>query len=163
RWLVGPAFGLLGASVVDTGSRGGLVALGLGLVVFAIGRARSTWVRVRNAAVTALAIGVLVYATYANSLMRARFAEALTRGALAGRERIYPALMHMAAERPLVGWGPVNNKYGLGSATYAPPARPAPAAAGPPARRPNRRRLSTLAPTAADGWHADRPQAGANL
>src|SRR2546430_6639692 len=28
-----PAFGLLGASVVDTGSRGGLVALGLGLVV----------------------------------------------------------------------------------------------------------------------------------
>ena len=30
RWLVWPAFGLLGASVVDTGSRGGLVALGLG-------------------------------------------------------------------------------------------------------------------------------------
>ena len=114
RWLLWPAFGLLGVSVVNTGSRGGLVALGLGLVVFAIGRAHSTWIRVRNAAVTALAIGVLVYATYANSLMRARFAEALERGALAGRERIYPALMHMAAERPLVGWGPVNNKYELG-------------------------------------------------
>jgi len=249
RWLVWPAFGLLGASVVDTGSRGGLVALGLGLVVFAIGRSHSTWVRVRNAAVTVLAIGGLVYATYANSLMRARFTESLTRGALAGRERIYPVLMHMAAERPLVGWGPVNNKYelgirvderirrrrdahnlvlevltatgvlgtvpfllglglcaagawqarrrahgvlalallagvmlanmsgnwiaskllwvilayGLASATYAPPARAAPAAAGPPAPRPNRRRLSTLASTAADGWHADRPQAGANL
>jgi O-antigen ligase len=114
RWLVWPAFGLLGASVVDTGSRGGLVALGLGLVVFALGGAHSTWIRVRNAMVTALAIGALVYATYGNSLMRARFAEALDRGALAGRERIYPALMHMAAERPLVGWGPVNNKYELG-------------------------------------------------
>src|SRR2546427_1070436 len=114
RWLVWPAFGLLGASVVDTGSAGGQAGLGLGAVVFSIGRARSTWVRVRKAAVTALAIGVLVYATYPNSLMRARFAEALTRGALAGRERIYPALMHMAAERPLVGWGPVNNKDELG-------------------------------------------------
>jgi len=114
RWLVWPAFGLLGASVVETGSRGGLVALGLGLVVFALGGAHSTWARVRNAAVTALAIGVLVYGTYANPLMRARFAEAFEHGALAGRERIYPALMHMAAERPVVGWGPVNNKYELG-------------------------------------------------
>ncbi len=114
RSLVWPAFGLLGASVVATGSRGGLVALGLGLVVFALGGAHSTWIRVRNAAVTALAIVVLVYATYANPLMRARFAEALERGALAGRERIYPALLQMAAERPLVGWGPVNNKYELG-------------------------------------------------
>lgn len=114
RWLLWPAFALLGASVVDTGSRGGLVALGLGLVVFAVGGARSTWIRVRNGFVTALAIGVLVYATYENPLMRARFAEALERGALAGRERIYPELLNMARERPIVGWGPVNNKYELG-------------------------------------------------
>ena len=114
RWLLWPAFGLLGASVVATGSRGGLVALGLGLVVFALGGAHSAWIRVRNGAVTALAIGVLVYATYANPLTRSRFTEALERGALAGRERIYPALLEMFAERPVVGWGPVNNKYELG-------------------------------------------------
>jgi O-antigen ligase len=30
---------------------------------------------------------------------------------LAGRERIFPALLEMFQERPLAGWGPVNNQY----------------------------------------------------
>ena len=35
-------------------------------------------------------------------------------GSLAGRERIYPALLAMVKERPVLGFGPVNNKYELG-------------------------------------------------
>ncbi|PYO45081.1 MAG: hypothetical protein DMD33_00655 [Gemmatimonadetes bacterium] len=114
RWLAWPAFGLIAISVIDTGSRGGLVALGLGLVVYALGRARTPWARIRNALVTVLAIAALVMFTYTNDLMRARFTDALERGGMAGRERIYPALIGMFEERPLVGWGPVNNKYELG-------------------------------------------------
>ena len=90
------------------------MALGLGLVVYALGRARTPWARIRNALVTVLAIAALVMFTYTNDLMRARFTDALERGGMAGRERIYPALIGMFEERPLVGWGPVNNKYELG-------------------------------------------------
>ena len=114
RWLAWPAFGLIGLSVIESGSRGGIVALGLGLGVFALGGARTMWARLRNGTVTVLAIGALVVFTYTNDLMRARFTDTLEHGALAGRERIYPALIEMFEERPLFGWGPVNNKYELG-------------------------------------------------
>lgn len=114
RWLAWPAFGLIALSVVDTGSRGGLVALGLGLVVYALAGARTPWARIRNAVLTGFAMVGLVAFTYTNDLMRSRFADALEHGAMAGRERIYPALVEMFAERPVVGWGPVNNKYELG-------------------------------------------------
>lgn len=114
RWLAWPAFGLIALSVIDTGSRGGLVALGLGLVVYALVGARTPWARIRNAALTTFAIVGLIAFTYSNELMRSRFADALEHGAMAGRERIYPALLEMFAERPVVGWGPVNNKYELG-------------------------------------------------
>jgi O-antigen ligase len=114
RWLAWPAFGLIALSVIDTGSRGGLVAMGLGLVVYALAGARTPWARIRNTALTAFAIVGLVAFTYANDLMRARFADALEHGGMAGRERIYPALIEMFEERPVVGWGPVNNKYELG-------------------------------------------------
>ncbi|HYL22434.1 MAG TPA: O-antigen ligase family protein [Gemmatimonadales bacterium] len=114
RWLAWPGFGLIGLSVIDSGSRGGIVALGLGLGVFALGSARTPWARIRNAAITAFAIVGLVAFTYSNDLMRSRFADALEHGAMAGRERIYPALIEMSEERPLFGWGPVNNKYELG-------------------------------------------------
>lgn len=114
RWLVWPAVALLAYSVVDTSSRGGLVALGAGLVVYTLGGAPTAWARVRNGVVTTLAMAALVVATYANPLMRERFSATLERGALAGRERIYPTLLEMFAERPAVGWGPVNNKYELG-------------------------------------------------
>ncbi|HYL56417.1 MAG TPA: O-antigen ligase family protein [Gemmatimonadales bacterium] len=114
RWLAWPGFGLIGLAVIDSASRGGIVALGLGLAVFMFANARSPWARIRNAAITVFAIGGLVAFTYSNDLMRERFADALEHGAMAGRERIYPALIGMFEERPLFGWGPVNNKYELG-------------------------------------------------
>lgn len=114
RWLAWPAFGLIALSIIDTASRGGLVALGLGIIVFMLGSARTPWARLRNVAITAVGITGLVAFTYSNELMRSRFADALEHGAMAGRERIYPALIGMFEERPVVGWGPVNNKYELG-------------------------------------------------
>jgi O-antigen ligase len=114
RWLTWPVIGLLVVSVVDTGSRGGLVALAVGLVVFALGGQGNRWTRVRHAFVVACAVGLLVVATYTSDVMRKRFEDTLESGAAAGRERIYPALLEMFRQRPVLGWGPVNNKYELG-------------------------------------------------
>jgi len=114
RWLAWPLAALLVASLVETGSRGGLVGLGVGLVAFAMGGGQRTWLRVRNAAVAVLAIGGIVFASYSSEVVRRRFTDTLEYGELAGREQIYPALMRMFEERPITGWGPVNNKYELG-------------------------------------------------
>src|SRR2546426_8421459 len=56
----------------------------------------------------------VVFTAYQSDSVRRRFTEAVEGGALAGRERIYPSLLQMSRERPLIGWGPVNNKYELG-------------------------------------------------
>ena len=45
--------------------------------------------------------------------MRNRFTATFEEGTLAGRERIYPALLVMIRERPALGWGPVENQYEL--------------------------------------------------
>src|SRR5213080_4841905 len=61
RWLVAPILALLGLSVVDTGSRGGIVALGAGLLPFMFSGARTLWLVVRNAVIAALAIGLVIF------------------------------------------------------------------------------------------------------
>jgi O-antigen ligase len=114
RWLAWPVLGLLVTSVVDTGSRGGLVALGAGLLAFALAGAQRPWTRARNALVGVLAIGGIIFVSYRSDVVRERFADTIQYGELAGREEIYPALLRMFEERPLMGWGPVNNKYELG-------------------------------------------------
>ena len=114
RWLVWPGSALILVSVVETGSRGGLVALGFGLLVFAAWSGRTLWHQMRNAVVGTVAIGAVIFASYNNPLVRRRFEQSFERGALAGRERIYPALWGMFKEKPLIGLGPVNNKYELG-------------------------------------------------
>src|SRR2546429_3600125 len=45
--------------------------------------------------------------------MRNRLFAAAESGQLAGRERIYPALLVMIRERPVLGWGPVENQVEL--------------------------------------------------
>jgi O-antigen ligase len=114
RWLTWPVIALLAASVVDTGSRGGLIALAVGLVVFALGGHGRRARRIQHALAVASAMGLLIFATYTSDVMRNRFEQTLESGAAAGRERIYPALLEMFRERPILGWGPVNNKYELG-------------------------------------------------
>lgn len=114
RALSWGVMGLIVVTVVGTGSRIALVALSVGFTVFALGSAQTVWAKARNALVTALALGCVVAVAYNTPVMRTRFEDAVEHGALAGRERIYPALVQMVAERPVIGWGPVNNKYELG-------------------------------------------------
>ena len=59
-----------------------------------------------------LVIAFLAGVAWQLPLMRKRFQQA-QEGNLAGRERIFPAAWGLFLERPLLGWGPGQNKYEL--------------------------------------------------
>jgi O-antigen ligase len=117
RWLALGALAGLGVAVVDTGSRGGLLALGLGLMTFALApggrQGRSPWAVVRNAFIGIACIAFLGGAAMRSELMRNRFLETRETGSMAGREVLFPTLVGMFLEKPWAGWGQVNNQFEL--------------------------------------------------
>jgi O-antigen ligase len=107
----GPAVLLLTA-MIRTGSRGALLAAGVGLLAFSLaGKTIQARIRHATAAVVALALA----ATFAlqSDVMRARL-ELAESGNLAKREQIFPTALAMFAEKPMLGWGPVANQYEVG-------------------------------------------------
>ncbi len=112
RVLVWPLVALIGLAIIKGGSRGGLLALAVGLWTF-------TWagktikIKVRNAVVALLVMGLLVGVASQSPLIRRRV-ELTQQGNLAGREAIFPAAARMFMERPLTGWGAANH-YELAS------------------------------------------------
>ena len=104
-----PLVGLLGGAVVHTGSRGGVLALTAGLLVSALS-GLTLWQRLRNGFAVLLAMAALVWGALHVEVMRNRFVEA-AEGSLAGREQIYPVLLQMLIERPVLGWGPITNQF----------------------------------------------------
>jgi len=104
--------GLIGFAVLETGSRGGLLALVGGVLVFALS-ANTLRVRLRNAAVGMLAIVLLIFGALHLPVMKNRWEDSMRTGNMAGREQLYPALWTMFLEKPLLGWGPVTNTYEL--------------------------------------------------
>jgi len=113
KWLALAAIGGLGIAIIDTGSRGGLLALAIGLLVFAVGRAGSLWAVVRNALVGASTIAFLAVMAMQTEVMRNRFVDTAETGTMAGREVLFPTLWQMFLEKPWTGWGQVNNQYEL--------------------------------------------------
>jgi O-antigen ligase len=110
--VIGAVALLIGMALLETGSRGGLLALLGGMLVFAF--AAQGWrVRLRNTAIAAIAITLLVLATLQLPVMRNRLQDSLRTGNMAGREQLYPALWTMFLEKPVLGWGPVENTYEL--------------------------------------------------
>jgi O-antigen ligase len=103
---------LLGFAVLETGSRGGLVALLGGVLVFALA-AETSRARLRNAVIALAAVALLIAGTLQLPIMKNRWEESVRTGNLAGREQLYPALWGMFLERPVFGWGPVANTYEL--------------------------------------------------
>jgi O-antigen ligase len=103
-----PLAALVIFAIVQSGSRGGIACAAAGLATFTF-RGRTLWVRVRNGVFAVLAIGLLTWSVLHSDLMRNRFAM-VAQGQLAGREEIYPSLIEMFAERPILGWGPIDNQ-----------------------------------------------------
>ncbi len=103
---------LLGMAILETGSRGGFAALLGGVLVFAL--AASSWQqRLRNGVLALVAVSLLAISALNLPVMKNRLLDAATTGNLAGREQLYPALWTMFLERPVMGWGPVNNTHEL--------------------------------------------------
>jgi O-antigen ligase len=113
--LLAAALGvLLGFAVLETGSRGGLLALVGGVLVFALA-ADSLRARFRNGLIALIALSVLIAGALHLPLMKNRWEDSVRTGNLAGREQLYPALWTMFQEKPALGWGPVTNTYELAS------------------------------------------------
>lgn len=103
---------LMGLAILETGSRGGLVALIGGVMIFAL--AANTWQqRLRNGVIASVAVTLLSLAVLQLPMMKNRLVDSVANGNLAGREQLYPALWTMFLERPVLGWGPIANTYEL--------------------------------------------------
>jgi O-antigen ligase len=116
RWLprfellAWPLAALIAVAIIQTGSRGGLVCAGAGVLVFFF-RGGTVLRRLRNTFVGMAAVALLGWGALQSQVMRGRLAGDGSVHMLAGREQIYPALVQMFSERPLLGWGPVDNQY----------------------------------------------------
>ena len=106
-WLVA---GVIGLALIQTGSRGGLFCAAVGTLAL-LWHGRTIFARLRGVFVGFVALAALGVAAYRSPMLRVRFEQAFTQGSLAGRERIYPAVLSMIRERPLLGWGPIENQY----------------------------------------------------
>ncbi len=113
RLLAWPLAALLGIAVLDTGSRGGLVALAVALLAFVFSYTPTLKSRFKHVLGVVLAVGALVAGVMQTEVMRNRFEATVAEGTMAGREKMFPALWDMFLEKPLAGWGPTNNEYEL--------------------------------------------------
>lgn len=117
--LVWTAAAALGAAIVQTGSRGGILALAIAVLAL-LAAAEPLPRRARRIGVVVAALGLLAALTWTIDSTRKRFEATIERGAMAGRENIYPELLAMATLKPVAGWGPIENKYELGERLKAP-------------------------------------------
>ena len=103
---------LLGICLIHTTSRGGFMALGAGLLAFFLKRGN-----VRSRVTTLLAVSLLllffVWGSYHTGSLWNRYKKTVETGSMSVREEIFPDAWQMFLERPLTGWGPVNNNYEL--------------------------------------------------
>jgi O-antigen ligase len=103
---------LMGICLAYTGSRGGVTALAVGLLVFTLKRGNMSS-RVKSLTGVLLLFLFFLWANYHAGGIWNRYLETLEDGNMAAREEIYPQAWNMFLEKPLVGWGPINNKYKL--------------------------------------------------
>lgn len=113
RLLVLPGCLLIAYAVVETGSRGGLLALSAGLLTLFLARGTNVWARVRSGALAVVLLGVIAAFAYETPVMRNRLTDTARSGAMAGREDLYPLVGELFLEKPVIGWGPLNNQYEL--------------------------------------------------
>ena len=111
--LTSPLVILLCVALVQTGSRGGLLALGAGVMTLVLRRG-TFLMKILNGAGLLLLLGVFFLAAMQSDIMRSRFEETLEDGDLARRDLIYPTAFQMFQEKPWLGWGPVNSTFELG-------------------------------------------------
>ena len=109
-WL---ASGILAVAIVQTGSRGAVVAVVGSLSIFFL-RGKSLAMKLKFGVIALTGIVALAVASYQIDAVRKRWERTVYDADLAGRETIYAETIDMILESPLVGWGPVNHMWELG-------------------------------------------------
>ena len=100
--------------LVETGSRGGLLSFAVASLLYVLPLGR------RGRRIVAIGLGVVmllgvVYIVTRDPMAVHRWTEAYQEGDTAGRDVIFASLLSMIRERPLLGWGPIEVYYELGS------------------------------------------------
>lgn len=113
-FLMWPVTAIIGIALVQTGSRGALLALGAGLMAFVLRRG-TILSKLRNIFGILLVLSFFIWVGFQSDITRQRFERTLEDGDLARREQIYPNAWQMFQEKPLIGWGPITSTYELGS------------------------------------------------
>jgi O-antigen ligase len=105
--------GIFGIAIVQTGSRGVILALAGSLAIFFL-RGRSLGAKLKFGVIGLAGIILLAVASYQLDVVRKRWERTFYDEDLAGRQQIYAATLNMIFESPLIGWGPVNHNWELG-------------------------------------------------
>jgi O-antigen ligase len=113
KYVSAPLAVIMAGAIFYTSSRGALLALGVGFAAFAI-RGKTLWDKAKSLIVVLAALGVLVLAVMHMPALASRYKRSIYENNMAGREKIFPAAWEMFKEKPLIGWGPIDNMYQLG-------------------------------------------------
>jgi O-antigen ligase len=119
KLLVLAAFGVIIAAILQTGSRGGMIALFIGLLIFALDKHDERF-SLKSIAIAIVAIIVFVAAVVSDTATLDRFRLSFEKGSYAQREYIVPQAWNMVEERPVMGWGPFTNYVELGKRMNTP-------------------------------------------
>lgn len=94
---------LLLHTLVNTGSRGAAVSLGMGLLCFLLTKG-NLWKRIAGVLLAFTLIAAAFWWAQ-DSILSARMTKTLDAGSLAGREELWPAAISMIQQKPILGWG----------------------------------------------------------
>jgi hypothetical protein len=106
---------LIIVAILRTGSRGGMLAMAVGLVVLVWPSIMLSGgvLRIIRALTLAAAASALIYAITTTSVLTNRWDRTLESGDMAERELLYPQTLEMVATNPVLGWGPAQNSQEL--------------------------------------------------
>jgi O-antigen ligase len=113
-WLLLPLMGIVTFALVQTGSRGGLIALAVGILAYCLQPGNP---RQRATAIFVAFVGlfmVVFMVTQSASTME-RINATVEDGNMSRRDIVYPIALDLFQERPLFGWGVAANTLELGN------------------------------------------------
>jgi O-antigen ligase len=110
--MIGPLMALQGVCLIKTGSRGGITALGVGILAFTL-KQGNILKMLRNFILVLAALSLAGWVVINKEPMKSRYKKSVKRGDMSGRQYIYPHAFDMIEEKPFFGWGPGNQQYEL--------------------------------------------------
>lgn len=104
---------LLLFSIVETGSRTGMVAFAIGVLTYILSFGKLHH-KIAAIVLGVSVLGAMVFIVFQNPTTLARWEESLYEGKMAGRENISAAALNMIVEKPLFGWNLADSQWELG-------------------------------------------------